>query len=387
MATSLLLKLGKVSLGVVAILGAVLYVKQESLLYFPEIGGMPRRPENNPRGYQSPEEQQIPFESHMIPCQDGVQIHSWLLLRTSNGRNVIPNSPTIVFFHGNAGNIGLRLPNAIQMLNRLNANILLVEYRGYGNSDSVTPTEAGLRLDAEAALCFISQHPSIDNSRIFLFGRSLGGAVAFHLAEYAQRQHISVAGVMVENTFLSISHMVDHLMPFLKPIKVFVLKIGWNSAKIVPDLTMPILYLAGSGDQLVPHPHMLKLAKLSLRSVLVQMHVIENGTHNETWLQGGRLYWDKMREFMVQAVEHAPRISNVRANASSTDATADGSDTADTAAVDFGTTGTAVAAECAAASNGIPMMPSDFLNMAQEATHGSSSSTGGPDTATAKKDI
>jgi pimeloyl-ACP methyl ester carboxylesterase len=376
-------RMGTFSMGVVAILGIVLYVKQESLLYFPEIGGIPRRPGDNPRGYRSPEERQIPFESLMIPCEDGVNIHSWLLLRTSDGRNVVPNTPTIVFFHGNAGNIGLRLPNAIQMLQTLNANIMLVEYRGYGNSDSVTPTEAGLRLDAEAALRFIAKHPLIDHTRIFLFGRSLGGAVAFHLAEYAQRQQIPLAGVMVENTFLSISHMVDHLMPYLSPIKAFVLKIGWNSAKIVPHLTTPILYLAGSADQLVPHPHMLQLCKLSLRSVLVQLHVIENGTHNETWVQGGQAYWDKMRSFMVQAIEHASPASNPT-NIRRDDAATDASERS--ATVGFGTDATT----CATTAGAIPTMPSSFLNIAQEAVRGKSGTTTTTTTTTyasSKKDI
>lgn len=372
--------IGTLSVVLIAVLGTILYVKQESLLYFPEIGGIPRRPEGNPRGYRSPEERQLPFESHMIPCDDGVSIHAWLLLHTTDGRNVAPNTPTIVFFHGNAGNIGLRLPNAIQMLQTLNANIMLVEYRGYGNSDSVTPTEVGLRLDSEAALRFICKHPSIDRTRIFLFGRSLGGAVAFHLAEYAQRQQIPLAGVMVENTFLSISHMVDHLMPFLTPIKSFVLKIGWNSAKIVPQLTIPILYLAGSADQIVPHPHMLQLCKLSLQSVLVQLYVIENGTHNETWIQGGNAYWEKIRSFMVQAIEHASTANPTKPHNDAANITDDAS--FDSATLGYGTDATTCATN-KADGGAIPTMPSSFLTIAQEAVRGK----GGTADANSKKDI
>lgn len=348
-ASSLLFKVSKVSVGLAVILGAVLYVKQESLLYFPEAGGIPRRPDQNPRGYRSPAERQIPFEEHMIPCADGVSIHSWLLLKTTDGRTVAPNTPTIIFFHGNAGNIGLRLPNTIQMLQYLDANILMVEYRGYGNSDSVTISEAGLRLDAEAALNFAIQHKSIDSNRIFVFGRSLGGAVAMHLADYAAKNNLPLAGCMVENTFLSISHMVDHLLPVLKPIKMFVLKIGWNSLDIVGELQLPILYLAGSADTLVPHWHMLQLAKQSLKSVFVSLHVIENGTHNETWLQGGNAYWDKIRSFMKQAVDKDTVVQ--RNHVAAAEPTQ----------------------ECNVAESSIPTMPSGLLNMAQEAILGKSS--------------
>ena len=76
------------------------------------IGEVPRRPGQNPRRYRSPAEHQIPYETHMIRCADGITIHSWLLLHPHSREKKLP---TILFFHGNAGNIGLRLPNAIQM--------------------------------------------------------------------------------------------------------------------------------------------------------------------------------------------------------------------------------------------------------------------------------
>ena len=101
--------------------------------------------------------------------------------------------PTIIFFHGNAGNIGLRLPNAIQMYHYLTANIWLIEYRGYGDSDDAKPTEDGLKLDAEGIMNYINVHANtrqlynVDPRRLFVFGRSLGGAVAFHMAQYAQQ--------------------------------------------------------------------------------------------------------------------------------------------------------------------------------------------------------
>ena len=196
---------------------------------------------------------QIPFESHKIQCADGVAIHAWLLFRDDERSRTLP---TIVFFHGNAGNIGLRLPNALQMIQYLNANILMVEYRGYGESDSVAPSEAGLKLDAEAALNFITKHPKIDPASIYLFGRSLGGAVTFHVAQYAQEHQLPLAGVIVENTFTNIADMVDHLMPLVAPLKCLILRIKWDSLPIVAKLTMPILFLAGAKDELVPHPHM-----------------------------------------------------------------------------------------------------------------------------------
>jgi len=293
---SLLWNIGTVVSGLVAVLGGLLYAKQDSLLYYPEIGGIPRRPGDNPAGYRSPEEHEVPFETHLITCEDGVRIHSWLILREQSEQH-----PTIVFFHGNAGNIGLRLPNALRMKQYLNVNVFLVEYRGYGDSDSVVPNEAGLKLDAEAALRFVVRHKAIDPTKIFLFGRSLGGAVAFHLARYAEKNKIHLAGVILENTFLSIAAMVDHLMPYVAPFKSLILRIGWRSSQIAPYLKTPLLYLAGSADNLVPHEHMLELHRRSKSSRMLQMHVILHGTHNESWIQGGEEYWAKIRSFIAEA--------------------------------------------------------------------------------------
>ncbi|KAL7535411.1 hypothetical protein ACHAXR_006471, partial [Thalassiosira sp. AJA248-18] len=285
---------------------------QESLLYFPAIGGVPRHTSQNPKRYRSPSEHNIHFETHMIRCEDGTTIHSWLLYHPENnsvnkGKKKVP---TIIFFHGNAGNIGLRLPNAIQMYHYLKANIWLIEYRGYGDSDDVTPNEAGLKMDAEAVLNYANNpqtrsnnmQNNVDPKRLFVFGRSLGGAVAFHMAQYSQScSYPPLAGLIVENTFLSISKMVDHLLPYVAPFKMLILRIGWNSGIIAPTIRIPTLFLAGARDTLVPHSHMLELfdrMKSSKVGNLVRLHVVEDGTHNETWMQGGREYWMAMQRFI-----------------------------------------------------------------------------------------
>ena len=137
--------------------------------------GVPRHPSQNPKRYRSPSEHNIPFETHMIKCEDGVTIHSWLLYHPSS-TNSNKEVPTIIFFHGNAGNIGLRLPNAIHMYLNLQANIWLVEYRGYGDSDDAVVNEKGLKLDAEAVLKYAhdpnNNLSNVNVKKLFVFGRS-----------------------------------------------------------------------------------------------------------------------------------------------------------------------------------------------------------------------
>jgi len=308
-------------LGIGTISLAGLYFKQDSLLYFPSIGNMPKNPADNPRGYRSPADYQIPFEDIQITCEDGVKIHAWLMFK-EKPIGTLSSTSTILFFHGNAGNIGFRLPNAVQILQRLEVNILMVEYRGYGRSDSsVSPNESGLKLDGEAALRFIQSHPKIDAGNVFLFGRSLGGAVTFATAQYAQNNdHIQpLKGVIVENTFTSIPDMVDALMPLVAKFQSLILAIKWNSLAIVPMLECPVLYLAGSNDEIVPHLQMLTLYRATIKSSLNRLHVIHRGSHNESWTpsQGGQMYWDAFASFMAGALSITSKIQSTGANFSS----------------------------------------------------------------------
>ena len=247
----------------------------------------------------------------------------------------------------------------MEMMQYLNVNVLMVEYRGYGESDSVPPSEAGLKLDAEAALRFILKHPKINAASIFLFGRSLGGAVAFHLAQYAEQQQLPLAGVIVENTFTNIADMVDQLMPFIAPLKLLVLRIRWDSLSIVPSLNAPVLYLAGARDELVPHSHMLRLHKSTSISRLNKLHIVKDGTHNETWQHGGQQYWEAMRSFMEQAGRQTSLYSAGRVEDD---------------------VKTSVRSSGNVSVGSIPIMPRNILNIAQEALRTSSASDlGDPD--------
>jgi pimeloyl-ACP methyl ester carboxylesterase len=138
-------------------------------------------------------------------CYDSqVRIHMWFIKQAASK---LANAPTVVFFHGNAGNIGFRLPLLKALFDQLGCNILAVQYRGYGNSEG-TPSEHGLTKDAQAALDWLSCRTDIDLSKVFLYGQSLGGGVSIKTAHSNQDK---LAGVMVENTFTSIDDMVLEL--------------------------------------------------------------------------------------------------------------------------------------------------------------------------------
>jgi pimeloyl-ACP methyl ester carboxylesterase len=105
----------------------------------------------------------------------------------------------------------MRLPNLKFLHKEIGINILIVGYRGYGHSEGI-PSENGLEADGEAILKFALDHPLIDNHSMFLFGRSLGGAVSIQLAAKSDL----FCGMILENTFTCISEMVDQIFPILK---------------------------------------------------------------------------------------------------------------------------------------------------------------------------
>ena len=101
-------------------IAGILYKFQDVLLYFPEQPSSSRLYVPMPTG--------IPHENIFIRTKDGVRLNLILIRYTGDSS---PYSPTIIYFHGNAGNIGHRLPNALLMLVNLKVNLLLVDYRGY----------------------------------------------------------------------------------------------------------------------------------------------------------------------------------------------------------------------------------------------------------------
>ena len=128
---------------------------------------------------------------------------------------------TIVFYHENAGNIGLRMDYFEKMINEFNVNILTVAYRGYSQSEG-TPTEAGLKQDGLSIMKYARDHYSkivAPGGDLFLLGRSLGGAVATYVATHPETPHDLFSGVILESTFTSISDMVDSM--FYPPITTF----------------------------------------------------------------------------------------------------------------------------------------------------------------------
>lgn len=113
---------------------------------------------------------QLPYENIFVRSGDGTMLHLFFIRQEGE---LGLKAPTVVFFHGNAGNIGHRLQNTVGIFQNLQCNVLMLEYRGYGLSQG-TPSEAGLYMDARAALDFLASRPDVNHKEVVVFGRSLG---------------------------------------------------------------------------------------------------------------------------------------------------------------------------------------------------------------------
>ncbi|KAF4666825.1 Alpha/beta hydrolase domain-containing protein 13 [Perkinsus chesapeaki] len=222
-------------IGVIVALLAILVASQEKMLYMPEVQGI-TTVNTNPPGMRSPGEVGMKFEDVRVATEDGQTIHAWFI--HAMGVSDTSTVPTIVFCHANAGNMGLRMPNYQQMTSYMKVNVLAFDYRGYGDSTGA-PSEEGIMMDLDGLNDWVeSNQDLVDPENIFFFGRSLGGSVAAEYSAKLANEGHPPRGLILENTFLSISSMVNSLFPFLRFewIKKPFLRLKWETYKYVEKL-------------------------------------------------------------------------------------------------------------------------------------------------------
>ncbi|CAD8085167.1 unnamed protein product [Paramecium sonneborni] len=277
----------------IAILG-LLYWQQNSLIYLPSCQGLPQSPSQNMNGLRNPSDRNLQYQDVEIGTLDRQKLKGWLI-KQQNSHNV----PTVIFLHENAGNIGTRLQFLEQYFTHVKCNILIVAYRGYSDSTG-KPSEQGLKLDGESIVNYLFHRDDIDPTKIFVHGKSLGGAVAIH----AMTQNIArgVRGLILENTFTSIDDMVDIIFPKLKLFKSFLLKNHWLSIQKIGQITQPIFFIYSMKDEIVPVQHMAALQSSAQRAEFIDKFVIEDGDHNTNWSREPEKYFNSIQNFINKVI-------------------------------------------------------------------------------------
>ncbi|XP_074656581.1 protein ABHD13-like [Tubulanus polymorphus] len=265
-----------------------LYNAQDTLLFYPE------QPPTARLYVESPQTLGLPYENINIQTRDNVRINMQFIPRPNGQRQ---HAVTMLLLHGNAGNIGHRLPNAYYLYNMLGFNILLVEYRGYGKS-SGSPSEQGIYLDAQAALEYLMQRTDINTKRIVVFGRSLGGAVAINLASNGAMCQ-NIWAVIIENTFTSLPEIGRNIFNFkvLNFLPDWCFKNQFPSKCCIRQCNVPTLFLSGLSDTLIP-PSMMAQLYEACGSAHKRIARFESGTHNETWQVQG--YFEAISKFLQE---------------------------------------------------------------------------------------
>ena len=188
--------------------------------------------------------------------EDNLDLRGWLVLAKGHvagtaeqfSAELAKGRPVVLYFGGNAANRNYRMLE-VQVLTEAGADVLIFDYRGYGDSPG-EPSEEGLARDARAVWRFATESKKIESQRIVLYGESLGGGVAVRLASEMSLNKTPPAGVILRSTFSSLTDAAASHFPFI-PVR-WVLIDRFPSDQRIRDVTCPLLQLHGRRDTIVP---------------------------------------------------------------------------------------------------------------------------------------
>jgi uncharacterized protein len=242
----------------------------------------------------TPADLQLSYEEVWISIADqsGDRVHGWWM--PAAGRPV----GTLLYLHGNGGNIGSNVAHA-KRFQQLGLSVLLIDYRGYGRSVGKFPNETQVYQDAQTAWNYLTQTRQILPQQIFLYGHSLGGAIAIDLATH----HPDAAGLIVESTFTSIQNMVDRLDSYrLIPVRLLLTQ-KFDSIKKVRSIKMPILLIHGTADSRTPY--VMSKTLYTAAPAPKQLWLVPGAEHTNTATVAGTQYLQVMQQFLQQAQQSA----------------------------------------------------------------------------------
>ena len=240
-----------------------LYFGQTGLVYLPDL---PSRTIS-----ATPGDVGLAYETVHLHTEDGIRLHAW---------HVPAPSPrgTLLFFHGNAGNISHRL-DSLLIFHRLGLDVLIFDYRGYGQSEG-TPSEAGTRLDSRAAWRHLTETRGVKPGRIILFGRSLGAALAAWLAS-----EVRPAGLILESAFTSVPDLAADLYWWLPARHMS--KLQYAARDHLAKVACPVLVAHSPDDEIIPFRHGLELFAAAREP---KRFLELKGDHNRGFLLSGEAY-------------------------------------------------------------------------------------------------
>jgi len=214
-----------------------------------------------------------------IETDDKESLQSYLVLAQQS-------NCLLIFFHGNAGNMGHRLSDILR-LNKFGINILGVDYRGYGKSTG-KPSEEGIYLDGQAAYKYAIEQLGFQPKNIFILGRSIGTTVAIQIAQGKE-----LAGLILVSPLTSGK---AHAKAQGLGLFAFIAGDSFNNISRISNVICPLLVIHGENDKVIPFAmgkEIFQKAKVGKTFIS-----IEGAGHNDLSTIGSRKYWGAIKNFI-----------------------------------------------------------------------------------------
>jgi len=228
----------------------------------------------------------LPFEDLKIPVNSTDHLHGWWIPAAASSRKCI------LVLHGNGEVIEDLVGEEINTLHALGANLLLLDYRGYGTSSHVTPNESTVDADARAALDELLKRRKAPIGDVIILGRSLGSGPATQLAS----EHADLGGLILESAFTSIVDVVNPYWYFrIFPIGIL-LRTHFDNASRIGAVRVPVLIVDGTADTLTPVWMAEKL--LAKANGPKQIYLVPGAGHEESMSVGGKKLAEVLRRFI-----------------------------------------------------------------------------------------
>lgn len=243
----------------------------------------------------SPADLNLPYENVWITAPEMGEttdkIHGWWLPQNTE------NSPIILYFHGNRGNLAVapsfrNLRRAAELYG-LGFTVLMIDYRGYGNSSGLFPTEAQVYQDAEWAWQYLIKIKNLNPRKIWVYGHSLGGAIAGHLC----KEHPEIAGFIADGCFTSITDMARHSWLKIFPANLLITE-KFDLINHIKLLQMPILFIHGTNDRTVPSYMSEQL--FAVAAAPKELFLVAGAGHNNLSDIAGEAYLKTLVKFITR---------------------------------------------------------------------------------------
>ncbi|HEU4838165.1 MAG TPA: alpha/beta hydrolase [Micavibrio sp.] len=198
-----------------------------------------------------------------VKTDDGLVLFGW------HKAPYPPSKPTIVWFHGNASNVGITTWRALPYLKQ-GYGLLAVEYRGYAGNPGA-PTEQGLYKDGRAFIEWLKAEGVAENN-IIVYGESIGSGPAVQMA----KEYPSLHTLILESPLTSTMDAAAFHYPYI-PVK-WLIKDRYENIPKIKDIKSPLILIYGDRDRVIPHR--LGEALFKAAPEPKSLIVIEGGDHN-----------------------------------------------------------------------------------------------------------